>query len=491
MRVIFDHDRAVLFHGDSGQLDLPENSVDAIVCDPPSGISFMNKGWDTDHGGRDAWIDWLAATLAPAFRALKPGGHGLFWALPRTSHWTGLALEKLGFEIRDRVSHIFLSGFPKNLDVAKQIDKSDAASERRRRALAFTTWMRSTGLTAAQINEITGTTMASHYLTDKEQPQVATREHLDAIQVAMPTLMIPDEIQELVGHRTVLSEQFAKRLVIGVEIMQDTSQGRPGFSSATYGGTGERKEVAITTAYTENAKRWEGWGTALKPAVEDWWLVRKPPEDSIAANVLEYGTGAINVGGCRIGDEVLHNHPARNVGGTVYELGVGAEDEVEGTTAQGRWPTHLIIGDEVEINDVPEPAKYFYCPKPPKSETEAGLDHLPVITGAELTGRKEGSAGLKNPRAGAGAKNGARNIHPTKKPIALMNYLIKLICPPGGVVLDPFAGSGTTGVAALRGGWSFVGCEQGGGEGDPYLPILIGRIRHALGLPGTDPLAGS
>lgn len=449
MRVILDHDRAVLFHGDSGLLDLPENSVDAIVSDPPAGISFMNKGWDTDKGGRDAWIDWLAKTLAPAYRALKPGGHGLFWAIPKTSHWTGMALEALGFEIRDRVSHIFLSGFPKNLDVAKQIDKSDAASERRRRALAFTAWMRTTGLTASVINEITGTCMGSHFITDKEQPQVATREILEMLRPHVGA--VPDEIEEIVGHREVLSEQFAKREVLGYETMPDTTKVRPGFTGAVYSeDPGATREVAITKAYTENAQKWEGWGTALKPAVEDWWLVRKPPVDSIAANVLEFGTGAINIDGARIGE---------------------------------RWPTHLIVDEDVEINDIEEPAKYFYCPKPPKSETEAGLDHLPVVTGAELTNRKEGSAGLKNPRAGAGAKSGARNVHPTKKPIALMDYLIRLITPPGGIVLDPFAGSGTTGVAALLGGFSFIGCEQGGGEGNPYLPVLVGRIRHALGLP--------
>ena len=112
------NDRVTIYVGDSIDLDLPANSVDAIVCDPPSGIAFMGKTWDTDKGGRDAWIAWLARTIAPAFAALKPGGHGLFWALPRTSHWAAMALELAGFEIRDRVTHLFGTGFPKsyNLD---------------------------------------------------------------------------------------------------------------------------------------------------------------------------------------------------------------------------------------------------------------------------------------------------------------------------------------------------------------------------------------
>lgn len=449
MRVILDHDRCVIFHGDSGQLDLPPNSVDSIICDPPSGIGFMDKGWDSDKGGRDAWIAWLAATIAPAYRALKPGGHALFWALPKTSHWTARALEDAKFEIRDRVSHIFLSGFPKNLDVSKQIDKSDASSERRRRALAFTSWMRATGLTCAQINEITGSNMGSHFLTAKEQPQVATRAMLEALRPHVGE--VPAEVEEIVGHREVLSEQFALREVLDVVEMPDTTKMRPGFSGPTYSeDPSATRDVAITAPHTDAAKQWEGWGTALKPAMEDWWLVRKPLEDTVAANVLEYGVGAINVDASRVGE---------------------------------RWPTHLVVDDGVEINDIEEPAKYFYAPKPPKSETELGLDHLPKQTPTDLTGRVEGSAGLKNPRAGAGRTSGAKNIHPTKKSVALMSYLIRLVTPPGGVVLDPFAGSGTTGVAALAGGWSFIGCEMGGGDGDPYLPILLGRIRHALGLP--------
>lgn len=124
MKPVILHDRCVLFHGDSSKLGevLAPDSIDAIVCDPPAGIGFMGKNWDGDKGGRDAWIAWLADTLAPSFAALKPGGHALVWALPRTSHWTALALERVGFEIRDRVSHLFGTGFPKSMNVSKAID---------------------------------------------------------------------------------------------------------------------------------------------------------------------------------------------------------------------------------------------------------------------------------------------------------------------------------------------------------------------------------
>ncbi len=351
MNALLDHDRAVILHGDSSQLGnlLAPNTVDAIVCDPPAGVAFMGRGWDSDKGGRDHWIAWLQQTLAASFAALKPGGHGLFWALPRTSHWTATALENLGFEIRDRVSHIFLSGFPKSLNVALQ----------------------------------------------------------------------------------------------------------PGCAAL------------------------EGWGTALKPAIEDWYLVRKPLAGTVARNVLAHGTGGINIGACRVGDEQRHNPSAGNLPDRVYGLGMGVHSANDGTDTTGRWPPHLIVDDGVTINDIDDPARYFYCPKPSKSEVELGLEHLPKRSGGEATGREDGSAGVGNPRAGAGRGGGRANIHPTKKPVALMRWLCRLVTPPNGIVLDPFAGSGTTGVAALAEGFRFIGCEQGG-ENDEYLPILLGRIQHAL-----------
>ena len=106
---------------------MPDNSVDSLVTDPPAGISFMGKEWDDNKGGRDKWIAWLTEVMKEAYRVMKPGAHGLVWALPRTSHWTGMALENAGFEVRDRVAHIFGNGFPKSQNVGKAIDKSNNA----------------------------------------------------------------------------------------------------------------------------------------------------------------------------------------------------------------------------------------------------------------------------------------------------------------------------------------------------------------------------
>jgi tRNA G10 N-methylase Trm11 len=124
---------AKLYRGDCLEVmrGLAPDSVHAIVTDPPAGIAFMGKDWDSDKGGRDQWVAWMQGVAEEAMRVLKPGGHALVWALPRTSHWTATAWENAGFEVRDRVAHVFGSGFPKSLDVSRAIDKA-AGAERLR-----------------------------------------------------------------------------------------------------------------------------------------------------------------------------------------------------------------------------------------------------------------------------------------------------------------------------------------------------------------------
>jgi hypothetical protein len=204
-------------------------SIDALVTDPPAGIKFMGKSWDSDRGSRNAWIAWLTEVMEEAYRVMKPGAHGLVWALPRTSHWTGMALEDAGFEVRDRLHHIFGSGFPKSANIGKHLDKM-AGAER-----------------------------------------------------------------EVVG----VNEDYLRRKPNGMKTAGATAYG--------YSQTQQETDASITAPATEAAKRWDGWGTALKPAVEDWWLIRKPlSESSVARNVLEWGTGGINVDGSRVGhDETL------------------------------------------------------------------------------------------------------------------------------------------------------------------------------------------
>jgi hypothetical protein len=413
-----------LRHGDSrGVLAaLADASVDALVTDPPAGISFMGKSWDHDHGGREGWTEIMASIFEECLRVLKPGAHGLVWALPRTSHWTATALEDAGFEIRDRVSHLFGTGFPKSLDVSKAIDRA-AGAER-----------------------------------------------------------------EVVGE----NPNFRR--------MQDSA---PAYNL--------QRNPDLTAAATPLAQQWEGWGTALKPACEDWWLVRKPLDGTVAANVAAHGTGALNIDGCRVGfaseaDERESKEKNRHgdfgsgrgaIWNTAAPRGAGGN-----YAPSGRWPANVTLDEEAaalldeqsgesastastlprgkrprgmgetgERNGDPMPngptysdtggaSRFFYVAKPDRAERDIGCEELAPATGGEATARVDGTAGLQNPRAGAGRNGGARNIHPTVKSVDLMRWLCRLITPKGGLVLDPFMGSGSTGVACSREGLRFIGIER-------------------------------
>lgn len=198
---------------------------------------------------------------------------------------------------------------------------------------------------------------------------------------------------------------------------------------------------------TPEAQRWQGWGTALKPAHEPICVARKPFAITVAQNVLEWGTGALNIDGSRVGE---HN-------GFV-------------ASTQGRWPANFIH------DGLPEDwARYFYCAKASKAERNAGLEGLPVKSGGETTDLQDDSEGLRSPRAGAGRTGGSQNFHPTVKPLALMRYLVKLVTPPNGTVLDPFLGSGSTAVAAELEGFEWIGCEMT----EDYWAIIEARVEWA------------
>jgi site-specific DNA-methyltransferase (adenine-specific) len=247
----------------------------------------------------------------------------------------------------------------------------------------------------------------------------------------------------------------------------------------------------------------EGFGTSIKPAFEPIVLARKPLAGTVAANVLEYGTGGINVDGCRIATAERWAGRQTDSGPSVALRG-GADgslnNQSSGSHDLGRFPANVILdehaaamldaqtgslkggtavrrnntqGGETSYSKAHAPgtpdlgygdsggaSRFFYCAKTSKREREAGLEHLRKRDASELLGRQEGSAGLDSPRAGAGRGGGRANTHPTVKPIALMQWLVRLITPPGGIVLDPFAGSGSTGCAAVREGFRFLGIEM-------------------------------
>ena len=431
--MMIKNEDAQLIHGDCLEVlkGMPDNSVDSIVTDPPYGLSFMGKKWDYDVPEKAIWEECL--------RVLKPGGHLLAFAGTRTQHRMAVRIEDAGFEIRDMIAWVYGSGFPKSLDVSKAIDKANGESRRERR-LRFTEWMRSTGLTSAEIDRITDTNMGGHYTTAASQPAIATRNHFEKLRPHFG-VDVPEWVEQMVDERTVASENFKRREVVGVKKMTDTTVARPVCAFSAQGiDSAPRREVALTVAHTEAARKWQGWGTALKPALEPITVARKPFKGTVADNVLEWGTGAINIDGCRVGEETITQH-GRSDGENRSMSGRNYAEEA-GRSWQGRWPANLIHdGSDEPTELLGAAARFFYCAKASKKDRGDG------------------------------------NTHPTVKPTDLMAYLCRMVTPPGGVILDPFMGSGSTGKAAVREGFRFIGIEMDA----EYLAIAEARIAHEAG----------
>jgi DNA modification methylase len=399
-----------------------------VVTDPPYELGFMGKAWDSSG------IAYQVDLWAEVLRVLKPGGHLLAFGGTRTYHRMAVAIEDAGFEIRDSIHWVYGSGFPKSLDVSKAIDKVNGEGGR---ALKFTEWMRTTGLTARRLDELTGTNMGGHYVTAKSQPAIPT--------AALWTVIRPHcgEVPEWVNELVARVE--AEREVVG----QHADGSAPG-------GFGEHRFTfnsrAITTAATDEARRWEGWGTALKPAHEPIVVARKPLIGTVAANVLQHGTGALNIDACRIGDppgrwpaNVIHDGSDK-VTAMFPKSSGGAHPKKRNDTpnvAMSGRNYAREIPNRIEMGDSGSAARFFYAAKASRAERNAGLN--------------------------------TTNNHPTVKPIALMRYLLKLVTPPNGTTLDPFAGSGTTLIAAIHEGFHAIGIELT----PEYHPIIQARIKHA------------
>jgi DNA modification methylase len=264
----------------------------------------------------------------------------------------------------------------------------------------------------------------------------------------------------------------AKRTVqIGTSrgVAVEDSQGYGGIARGGVGITQKGVDLPVMAPATDAAKQWQGWGTALKPAHEPIVVARKPLSGTVAANVQQHGTGALNIDGARVGATVetwpkSRNYSAKEMSRPGSTQAADAETQVTGPPPAGRWPANVITDGSIEAEWV----RYFYCAKPSKRERNAGLDALPNKDVHRFgAGIGEGT----DPKA----PSIEGNFHPTVKPLALMRYLVRLVTPPGGTVLEPFAGSGTTLAAAILEGFNAIGCELT----DDYLPIIEGRIAWA------------
>ena len=373
-----DDDHGFVLQGDclDEMARLGADSIDAIVTDPPYGLSFMDKEWDHGVPGEHFWRE--------ALRVAKPGAHLLAFGGTRTYHRLACAIEDAGWEIRDCLGWLYGQGFPKSLDVSKAIDKA-AGAER----------------------EVTGRTV-----TPFRVDNAATRG------------------TSLEGS---VNGDFSK---------QQTDD--------------DYRYTEHTAPATPDAERWQGWGTALKPAWEPIILARKPLTTTVAGNVQRWGTGALNIDGCRVAwvsdterSEVnartapnSRHLPENSNGSTGWGSG-RVRDRDDLTSPAGRWPANIIHDGSDEVLSVfpgegeKSESRFFYCAKASKKD------------------RGEG------------------NTHPTVKPTALMDYLVRLVTPPSGTVLDPFAGSGSTGIAAMRENRRFILIEQD----TAHCDIIVNRIK--------------
>jgi DNA modification methylase len=465
----------MLLRGDCLELlrGLPDCSVDSVVTDPPYELGFMGKRWDASG------VAYSVELWGECLRVLKPGGHLLAFGGTRTYHRMVVAIEDAGFEIRDSIHWIYGSGFPKSLDVSKAIDKVNGEQDRLHK---FTAWMRTTGLSARQIDTITGTNMGGHYLTAKSQPAIPTAELWAVIRPYCGD--VPGWVDELVARVE------AERVIVGT---RDVPIGHS-FAGPTYGGDSSNKEVAVTAPATPEAQRWSGWGTALKPAHEPVVVARKPLSGTVAGNVLGWGVGGLNIDACRVGYESDADRRANDVS----EPGIRGSRSAFGggyrcsNDLQGRWPANVMHDGSPEVCDrFGEASRFFpglgwgdadegsflYCAKAGKRERNAGLDGMP--TSKTDIGDPAPSGGSWERRDGRVSAM-TQNHHPTVKPIALMRWLVRLVTPPDGTVLDPFLGSGTTAVAATLEGVKWVGCEMT----EDYWPIIEGRVLWAEGQRG-------
>jgi DNA modification methylase len=410
--------------------DLPENSVDSVVTDPPYGLSFMDKVWDYDVPKVEVWSEVL--------RVLKPGGHLLSFAGSRTYHRMAVNIEDAGFEIRDMIEWVYGSGFPKSLNIGKAYDK------------------------------------------------------------------------KMGNEREVIGELKLTGTARSSDIGGKTSSAK----SSDY-------EIKNTkTDITQGSSPYEGWGTALKPAHEPIVMARKPLIGTVVENVIKYGTGGINIDGCRVDvDESEKESFAKEWdreqsmsaerGGVAMNKGLKAISLRE-NRPQGRFPANLIHDGSDEVlavfpntgksrggrignkgsalnmmgqayeagdpgyGDSGSAARFFYCAKASRSERNAGLEGFEEKERIDYGGFHSEKGLIENNRNPENRKP-TKNNHPTVKPVALMQYLVRLVTPPNGTVLDPFMGSGTTGIAAKREGFSFIGIER-----EPeYVEIARARIDSA------------
>lgn len=518
--------RPIVHHGDCLAVlrTLPDESVDAVVTDPPYGLSntdpkhvaetltkwvtgdheytppakggFMNKTWDSFVPPPAVWDECM--------RVLKPGGHLLVFAGTRTQDLMGLSIRLAGFDIRDGIGWIYGSGFPKSMDVSKAIDK--ARTEDLEPAARVAHWlcghMEDRGVTRKDINvhfghSTAGSGAAQQWTTTQTDRAIKPRVPKWEQWLELKTwLDLPDdmdaEVWRLNGRKGTPSENWDKR-----EVLAEKRVEVKGGTWADMAGSGRFKEgehiIQTTAPATPEAERWAGWGTALKPAIEPVIVARKPIRGTVAANVLAHGTGGINVDACRV--EGIADRPGTTPPSTGERNSMSGNLPRQDYTpnTEGRFPPNVLLdpeaaaamdeqsgwqrdgiavqrngGGQAIFGGIGEGENKVGARKDQTYGSGGGASRFfPVFKYQAKAPAKE--------RPQHTAEDGTAVKHPTVKPLELMRWLVRLVTPPGGVVLDPFAGSGTTGEAAMLEGFDSILIE---GEAE-YLPLIDVRIERS------------
>lgn len=432
--------------------------------------------------------DWCRLWATECLRVLKPGGHLLAFGGTRTWHRLACAVEDAGFEIRDSIAWLYGSGFPKSLDVSKAIDKRAEVNTETKRRIALVgevirTHREAKGMERAAVSlAVVGTPSGACW--NWEHQQLPSAEMWPAIK---RTLDIPDDFDGLIegdraqfiaAERAVLATRLGTRLAVAPGQGEDRSA----------------RDLHDTAPATPAAEQWQGWGTALKPAFEPVVVARKPLSGTVAANVLEHGTGALNIDGCRIGgddcDGGHHLNCASSRQGEAsanrrYTERGGANfaplPGVRGGSPAGRWPANVVL-DESQAEALDEMSGTLQSGANPTRRgsdkfREAygdfkGQEDCTPARGADSGGASRFFYVAKAPATERPRVNGT--AHPTVKPLDLMRWLVRLVTPPGGTVLEPFAGSGTTVEACIVEGFRCIAIEKG----EEYLPLITQRIHR-------------
>jgi site-specific DNA-methyltransferase (adenine-specific) len=441
---------------EGNMLDMAEviapNSIDSIVTDPPYELNFMNKGWD------NSGIAFQKSAWEKCYQVLKPGGYLLAFGGTRTYHRIACAIEDAGFEIRDTIMWIYGSGFPKSLNIGLAIDKKN-------------------GIESPVIGQ---------------NPDILKKQAKDLKE----------------GHRSILDSFNA-----------GAPERNNGFK-------------AVSADIREAQNEWAGWGTQLKPAYEPIIIARKPCEGTCVDNVLKYGVGGINIDECRVpanpgeydirhytNEDCFQNtkpkqsqfqvkpqpdgrYPANVIltyddsdyeevcgGMPLTGSGNGGEPFCYAGREYNNKDTSMFNGDKPQApsnyNDIGSAARYFYCAKASARDRDEGLDSFESVKCSMMASNANIDSAGNFTGMLAGRDTMRKNTHPTVKPCDLMQYLVRLVTPKDGIVLDPFNGSGSTGKATIYenkdrdANYTYIGIELS----SEYLEVSDARISYVLSIP--------